>query len=120
MARINAVSFHENPSIEAICRKIRAAGFDSVELSRPPFYHKLTTPGTRAAFAGWLADLGLSMYGFDAWVEVDPYTAARGHAGKLSRRDRFCRRSGPGHDHHPRWLEADHRPTVSRANASKS
>jgi sugar phosphate isomerase/epimerase len=76
MARVNAVSFHENPSIEEICRKIRAAGFDSVELSRPPFYHKLTTQGTRAAFADWVADLGLSMYGFDAWVEVDPYTAA--------------------------------------------
>jgi sugar phosphate isomerase/epimerase len=76
MARINAVSFHENPSIEAICHKICAAGFDSVELSRPPFYHQLTTSGTRAAFAAWLADLGLSMYGFDAWVDVDPYTAA--------------------------------------------
>jgi sugar phosphate isomerase/epimerase len=76
MARINAVSFHENPSIEAICHTIRAAGFDSIELSRPPFYNKLTTPGTRAAFAKWLGELGLTMYGFDAWVEVDPYTAA--------------------------------------------
>jgi D-psicose/D-tagatose/L-ribulose 3-epimerase len=76
MARINAVSFHENPSIEAICRKIRAAGFDSVELSRPPFYNKLTTHGTRATFVRWLTDMGLSMYGFDAWVEVDPYAAA--------------------------------------------
>ncbi|MBI3840103.1 MAG: sugar phosphate isomerase/epimerase [Planctomycetia bacterium] len=76
MPRINAVSFHENPSIEEICHKILATGFDSVELSRPPFYNKLTTQGTRAAFAKWLNDLGLSMYGFDAWVEVDPYTAA--------------------------------------------
>lgn len=76
MARINAVSFHENPSIEAICRIVRQAGFDSIELSRPPFYNKLTTRGTRAAFAGWLAGSGLSMYGFDAWVEVEPYTAA--------------------------------------------
>lgn len=75
MARINAVSFHENPSIEDICRTIRAAGFDSLELSRPPFYNKLTTPGTRASFARWLSELGLTMYGFDAWVEVDPYTA---------------------------------------------
>jgi sugar phosphate isomerase/epimerase len=74
MARINAVSFHENPSIEAICRTVRAAGFDSLELSRPPFYHKLTTPGTRRRFAEWAADLGLSLYGFDCWVEVEPYT----------------------------------------------
>jgi sugar phosphate isomerase/epimerase len=78
MARINAVSFHENPSIEAICRTIRAAGFDSVELSRPPFYDKLTTPATRTLFARWLEELGLSMYGFDAWVEVDPYTNEEG------------------------------------------
>ena len=35
MARINAVSFHEYPSIESICRAVRAAGFDSIELSRP-------------------------------------------------------------------------------------
>jgi sugar phosphate isomerase/epimerase len=74
MARINAVSFHENPSIEAICRTVRAAGFDSLELSRPPFYLKLTTSGTRRRFAEWAADLGLSLYGFDCWVEVDPYT----------------------------------------------
>jgi sugar phosphate isomerase/epimerase len=74
MARINAVSFHENPSIEAICRTVRAAGFDSLELSRPPFYSKLTTPGTRQRFAEWVAGLGLSLYGFDCWVEVDPYT----------------------------------------------
>lgn len=73
MARINAVSFHENPSIEAICRQVRAAGFDSIELSRPPFYNKLTTRDTRQAFASWLGELGLSMYGFDAWVDVQPY-----------------------------------------------
>jgi len=75
MARINAVSFHEYPSIEEICLKIRKSGFDSIEISRPPFYDQLTTCGTRAMFARWLADLGLTMYGFDAWVEVDPYTA---------------------------------------------
>jgi myo-inositol catabolism protein IolH len=77
MARINAVSFHENPSIEDICRKIHAAGFDSLELSRPPFFNKLQTSATRALFAHWLGELGLSMYGFDAWVEVDPYTARK-------------------------------------------
>ncbi|MEX0679179.1 MAG: sugar phosphate isomerase/epimerase family protein [Pirellulales bacterium] len=75
MARINAVSFHENPSIEAICRQIRDSGFDSIELSRPPFYDKLTTRATRRALASWLGELGLSMYGFDAWVEVEPFTA---------------------------------------------
>jgi inosose dehydratase len=75
MARINAVSFHKNPSIEAICRTIRDCGFNSVEISRPPFYDQLTTRGTRALFSRWLAELGLSMYGFDAWVEVDPYAA---------------------------------------------
>ena len=73
MPRINAVSFHENPSIEAICRTVRAAGFDSLELSRPPFFQKLTTQGTRRRFAEWAADLGLSLYGFDCWVDVDPY-----------------------------------------------
>jgi sugar phosphate isomerase/epimerase len=74
MARINAVSFHENPNIEAICRTVRTAGFDSLELSRPGFYSKLTTPGTRRRFADWAGSLGLSLYGFDCWVEVEPYT----------------------------------------------
>jgi sugar phosphate isomerase/epimerase len=74
MARLNAVSFHEDPSIESICRAVRAAGFDSVELSRPPFYQKLTTPETRRRFATWARQLGLSLYGFDCWVEVEPYT----------------------------------------------
>jgi sugar phosphate isomerase/epimerase len=73
MARINAVSFHENPSLEAICRAIRAAGFDSIELSRPRFYDMLTTPETQRRFADWTRELGLSLYGFDCWVEVDPY-----------------------------------------------
>jgi sugar phosphate isomerase/epimerase len=73
MARINAVSFHENPSIEAICRTVRQTGFDSLEVSRPPFYYKLITPGTRRRFAAWARELGLSLYGFDCWVEVEPY-----------------------------------------------
>jgi len=73
MARLNAVSFHENPSIEAICRTVRDCGFDSLELSRPPFFNKLTTNGTRRAFARYAAEVGLTLYGFDAWVEVDAY-----------------------------------------------
>ena len=74
MARLNAVSFHENPSIEAICRTVRSAGFDSLELSRPPFYPKLTTQGCERGSRRWAGELGLSLYGFDCWVEVDPYT----------------------------------------------
>lgn len=76
MPRINAVSFHEDPSIESICRRVRQAGFDSLEVSRPPFYAKLTTAGLRKRFATWAADSRLNLYGFDCWVEVDPYTAA--------------------------------------------
>jgi sugar phosphate isomerase/epimerase len=75
MPRINAVSFHENPSIESICRIARRCGFDSLELSRPPFFYKLVTRGTRARFAQWASELGLSLYGFDCWVDVLPYTA---------------------------------------------
>jgi sugar phosphate isomerase/epimerase len=73
MPRINAVSFHENPSIESICRTVKNAGFDSIELSRPPFYNKLTTPETRRRFVEWAKELGLSLYGFDCWVDVEPY-----------------------------------------------
>jgi sugar phosphate isomerase/epimerase len=73
MARLNAVSFHENPSIEAICGAARRAGFDSLELSRPPFYQKLITPGLRRRFAAWAAEQGLRFYGFDCWVDVQPY-----------------------------------------------
>lgn len=75
MPRINAVSFHEDPSIESICRKIKAAGFDSIEVSRPPFYYKLISHGVRRRFAEWAAELGLTLYGFDCWVDVLPYSA---------------------------------------------
>jgi sugar phosphate isomerase/epimerase len=74
MARINAVSFHETASIEAICRTVCTAGFDSLELSRPPFYDKLKTPATRRAFVDWVSRLGLLLHGFDCWVDVNPYS----------------------------------------------
>lgn len=75
MTCINAVSFREYPSIETICRLVRETGFDALELSRPHFYEKLTTEGTRRRFAEWAAESGMSLYGFDCWVEVEPYTA---------------------------------------------
>lgn len=74
MARINGVSFCDNPSIESVCRIVRAVGFDSLEVSRPPFYEKLKTHGTRRRFAEWATEIGLSLYGFDCWVEVQPYS----------------------------------------------
>jgi sugar phosphate isomerase/epimerase len=73
MARVNALSFYENAGIEAICRQALDAGYDSLEISRPPFYDKLTTPRTRALFADWARTQGLHLHGFDCWVEVDPY-----------------------------------------------
>jgi sugar phosphate isomerase/epimerase len=77
MPCINAVSFHEDPSIESICRKVLSAGFDAIEVSRPPFYYKLTNTGTRKTFAGWAANQGLRLFGFDCWVDVSPYTHAQ-------------------------------------------
>jgi sugar phosphate isomerase/epimerase len=75
MPRINAVSFHEDPSIESICQKVQAAGFDSIEVSRPPFFNRLSTRGTRARFSEWAIGQGLGLYGFDCWVDVLPYLA---------------------------------------------
>jgi sugar phosphate isomerase/epimerase len=72
---INAVSFREYPSIESICHTVRQAGFDTLEVSRPLFYEKLTTPRTRAAFLRWCQSIGLGLYGFDCWVDVDPFNA---------------------------------------------
>jgi sugar phosphate isomerase/epimerase len=78
MARINAVSFHENSSIEAICRTVKLAGFDSLEMSRPPFYQRLITRGLRGRFAEWTQSIDLALFGFDCWVDVDPYRNPRG------------------------------------------
>lgn len=75
MPRINAVSFHEYRHIETICRVVRQAGFDAIEVSRPAFYEKLTTPETRSAFVNWCRSIGLGLYGFDCWVDVEPFTA---------------------------------------------
>lgn len=77
MPRVNAVSFHEDPSAESICRRVLRSGFDSLELSRPPFFNHLTTEEQRRGFAAWTDEIGLSLYGFDCWVEVDPYEAAQ-------------------------------------------
>lgn len=73
MPRINAVSFHEYRHIETICRIVRSAGFDAIEVSRPAFYERLTTPETRRAFVDWSRSIGLGLYGFDCWVEVEPF-----------------------------------------------
>jgi sugar phosphate isomerase/epimerase len=74
MPCVNAVSFHEDLSIESICRKVRQAGFDALEVSRPPFYIKLTTPQTRERFGRWADEIGLRLIGFDCWVDVLPFT----------------------------------------------
>ena len=75
MTCINAVSFHQDPCIESICGKVLDAGFDTLELSRPPFFNQLTTARTRGRFVEWAAERGLRLYGFDCWVDVRPYTA---------------------------------------------
>lgn len=77
MPCINAVSFHEDFSIDSICRKVRHAGFDAIEVSRPPFFNKLTTSHTRARFAEWAAEQGLRLHGFDCWVDVLPFSAMK-------------------------------------------
>ena len=43
-------------------------------MSRPPFFDKFPT-GTRQAFAAW-ATAWFEPYGFDCWVDVDPYRRA--------------------------------------------
>lgn len=75
MPCINAVSFHEDFSIESICQKVLRAGFDTIEVSRPPFFNKLTTPQTRARFRQWALESCLRLHGFDCWVDVLPFTA---------------------------------------------
>jgi sugar phosphate isomerase/epimerase len=77
MPCINAVSFHEDASIESICGKVRRAGFDTIEVSRPPFFNKLTTPHTRRRFTAFAAEQGLALHGFDCWVDVLPFGAMR-------------------------------------------
>jgi 2-keto-myo-inositol isomerase len=90
VSRINAVSFHEHRSIEEICRLVRGAGFDSLEVSRIPFFEKLTTRQTRQRFRDWAGEIGLSLYGFDAWVEFDPYSARRETLEGFSRAIEFA------------------------------
>jgi sugar phosphate isomerase/epimerase len=90
VARINAVSFYENRSIEEICRLVKAAGFDSMEVSRIPFFDRLTTRDLRRRFRDWASELGLSLYGFDAWVEFDPYSARRATRAGFARAIEFA------------------------------
>lgn len=73
MPCINAVSFHEDPSIESICRRVLASGFDAIEVSRPPFFVGLRTKETRRRFAEWAEEHALGLQGFDCWVEVLPF-----------------------------------------------
>mgnify|MGYP002624715450 CR=1 FL=1 len=75
MPCINGVSFREYGQIESICRVVRQAGFDALEVSRPPFYERLTTPETQSAFLRYCESIGLRLYGFDCWVEVEPFEA---------------------------------------------
>ena len=77
MPRINAVSFHVDPSIESICRRVLASGFDAIEVSRPPFFTGLRTAETRRRFVEWAAEHALGLYGFDCWVDVHPFSKAR-------------------------------------------
>ena len=72
MPCINAVSFHEDPSIESICKKVLASGFDAIEVSRPPFFYRLPTEGTRKTFVEWAGQQGLGLYGFGPY-EFQPY-----------------------------------------------
>jgi 2-keto-myo-inositol isomerase len=73
MARVNAVSFYRNMGVEEICQIVTRAGYDSLEVSRIPFFEELTTSDRRRAFIERAKDIGLSLYGFDAWVDFDPY-----------------------------------------------
>jgi sugar phosphate isomerase/epimerase len=73
MPCINAVSFCEDPSIESICRRVLASGFDAIEVSRPPFYVGLRTKETRLRFAEWADENALGLQGFDCWVDVLPF-----------------------------------------------
>jgi sugar phosphate isomerase/epimerase len=73
MPCINAVSFHEDPSIESICRRVLATGFNAIEVSRPPFFIGLGTKETRQRFAEWAKEHTLGLQGFDCWVDVLPF-----------------------------------------------
>ncbi len=73
MTRVNAACWEHTMALEEVCRRIRALGYDSLELSRPHFYHQLKTRALRQSFTTWSKAQGLTPYGFDCWVEVLPY-----------------------------------------------
>lgn len=75
MPCINAVSYRFYSGIEPICRVIQEAGFDSIEVSRPHFYEQLTSRRSRELFREWAHRQGLALYGFDCWVEIEPFDA---------------------------------------------
>lgn len=85
MARVNAVSCENYPDRETVCRLVRAAGYDSLELSRPNFYGALATSDDRQRFKAWADELGLELFGFDCWVEVDPFENLRESIGEFGR-----------------------------------
>jgi sugar phosphate isomerase/epimerase len=77
MPCINAVSFHEDHSIESICRRVLATGFNAIEVSRPPFFVGLRTRETRRRFVEWAEEHALGLHGFDCWVDVLPFNNHR-------------------------------------------
>lgn len=78
MPCVNAVSFREMPSAAEVCRFVRAAGFDGLELSRPLFYEAFPGPNGARRLRELAHEHALNFLGFDCWVDVDPYENRQG------------------------------------------